>query len=78
MGSARKPLTLEQLGPVAKINEIAAILKMSDKTIAAFIDEGVIDAVNIAGSNSSRKCYRIVSESVRAFLNSPKRRERGF
>jgi helix-turn-helix protein len=68
------PKTIDELGTVATVNEVAAILRVSRQQVSNLVDEGVLDAIDIARAGSSRRCLRIETPSLRKFINSPKRK----
>ena len=57
-------VTLRGIKQYLRIDEVAEILRVSNKTIGRYIKEGRIDAVSL---NQGRKGIRIIAESVEKY-----------
>ena len=67
-----QPKTIEELDQIATLKEVASILKVSAQEVANWIEDGSIDAIDIAGAGSSKRHFRICTNSLREFLNRRK------
>jgi Helix-turn-helix domain len=68
------PKTIEELGSFAKVEEVAAILRISPTQVGFLIDEGQLAAIDISTPGHHKKSYRIFRDSLKQFVDSSKRR----
>ena len=68
------PKTVDELGGTfATLAEVAAVLRISPMKVNLLIADGALSVIDVAGTDTRKHCYRILTASLREFINSKRK-----